>query len=151
MDNLGTAVISAFIGAVVSAIGAVIQNVLAARSKIDESLRADRIAVYKVLWQKTELIPLWPRATDVTYERLNTFSAELRHWYFTEGGLFLSTQAREAYGALQTSLSDVIEIATGRGQEVITEADYGTIQARCSALRTELTNDLLSRQRAQFL
>jgi hypothetical protein len=45
MDNLAIAVTSALIGAVISAIGAVIQNALAARSKIDESLRSDRIAV----------------------------------------------------------------------------------------------------------
>ena len=84
MDNLATVIVSALIGATVSAIGAVIQNRLAARSKIDESLRVDRIAVYKVLWKKTELLPLWPRATNVTYDRLNRFIAELRDWYFND-------------------------------------------------------------------
>lgn len=85
MEDPLTVIISAIIGAVVSYIGAVIQNFLDMRTTIDKSLRDDRIKVYKVLWKKTELLPKWPKATDVTYEKLAKLSEELRDWYFSEG------------------------------------------------------------------
>jgi hypothetical protein len=151
MDNLATVIVSALIGAAVSALGAILQSRLAARTKIDESLRTDRIAVYKLLWKKTELLPLWPRTKGVTYEKLEKFSAELRDWYFSDGGLFFSTQARQAYEGLQTQLRDVVQQNAGKGGEEISPEHYETIRSRCSSLRTELTNDLQSRKRAMFL
>jgi hypothetical protein len=104
MGDVLTVTVSAFVGAVVAAIGVLVQNALTMRSKVDEGLRASRLEVYKVLWKKTELLPMWPRATAVTYRDLADLSEAFRDWYFTEGGLFLSSQSRTVYGELQESL-----------------------------------------------
>jgi hypothetical protein len=150
MDKLSTVIVSALVGGAVSAIGALIQSALSARAKIDESLRSDRVAAYKMLWKKTSLLPLWPRATDVTYEQLSCFSADLRDWYFNDGGWLFSTEARQEYEALQTLLREIIKTSgTAPGQ--IRPEHYDAIRSRCSALRTELTNDLQSRKRAMFV
>ena len=144
MENISTIIISALVGAVVSFIGAVIKNVLDMRSKINESLRDSRISVYKALWKHTELLPEWPRATDVTYEKLSELSKCLRDWYFSEGGIYLSKQSREAYGDLQRKLDGVVkQNSSGK----VSDIDYEVIRGLCHDLRTELTKDLVSRRR----
>ena len=146
-ENLSVIVVSAIVGAVVSFVGALFNNLLGARTKVDESLRADRIKYYAPLWEKTALLPRWPRASDVTYARLHALSLELRDWYFAQGGMFLSETARKAYGDLQHVLTGVGDASRN---ELLAGADYTRVLERCSALRTELTRDLLSRRRAFF-
>lgn len=58
--------------------------------KIDLDLRKRRLDVYQEIWQKTEILPKWPRAESVTYDNLHKFSESLRQWYFNKGGIFLS-------------------------------------------------------------
>ncbi len=91
-----TKIVSALIGAAVSAIWTLIQIAISARAKIDESLRSGRISAYKLLWKKTSLLPLWHRATEITYERLSGFRAESRDWYFIDGGWLFWTESRQA-------------------------------------------------------
>lgn len=144
MEDISTIIISALVGAIVSFIGAVIKNALDLRSKINESLRDSRISVYKVLWKRTELLPEWPRATDVTYEKLSEFGQCLRDWYFGEGGIYLSKQARETYGDLQEKLARVVkQNISGK----VSDMDYELIRGLCHDLRDELTSDLVSRRR----
>jgi hypothetical protein len=66
-------------------------------------------------------------------------------WYFERGGIFLSESARDAYFEVQKCINASLEKnQTGR----VSDHDYKAIRALCSALRTELTNDLLSRREA---
>jgi hypothetical protein len=148
MDNLVVVVVSAITAAVVSGLGAMIQTALALRTKVDESLRADRMAAYKVLWKKMELLPMWPRATDVTYQELDDLSKEFRDWYFSQGGFLLSAKAQKAYGKMQQQICDAVDEDASTKAPSVSEADYKAIRDRCSALRTELTRDLFSRRRA---
>lgn len=115
-------------------------------TQIDIHLREQRIRVYATIWQSTSILPRWPRATNVTYPNILRFSEGLRSWYFAEqGGMWLSTTARQAYGDLQET---IWQILPQRVDGAITEEDYDAILAKCSALRTELTNDLVSRRAA---
>ena len=141
-------VVPALVGAAVAALGALIQSLLSAREKIDESLREERVRQYRVLWEKTGLLPLWPRAEHVTYARLSRMSTDFRDWYFHGGGLFLSTRARKAYGKAQEAIAAVLEAQGGDRDAALSAPDYDALQQRLSALRTELTGDLLSRRRA---
>src|SRR5947208_6610750 len=109
VTNVTTVVISAIVGAIVSYVLAVVQNILNARTKIDEELRNERFAVYKVLWKKTELLPQWPHATSVTYEELLRLSEEMRDWYFNEGGIYLSAKSRKSYGKAQDVIQAVLQ------------------------------------------
>jgi hypothetical protein len=129
--------------------GRSIQNMLSARPKIDESLRDARLPAYKVLWQKTKLLPKWPRSSQVTYEKLAELSGELRDWFFDEGGIYMSWPTTRAYNALQETLTTVVEKHTsGSVLDPVSIEDYDLVREKCSKLRIELTNDLMSRRRA---
>jgi hypothetical protein len=143
MESLLTVVVSSLVGGLVAYVGAVVKNTLDMRAKVDESLRDKRVAVYQKLWQTTEILPKWPRRTDVTYEGLTQFSQGLRDWYFREGGMYLSRQARKAYGELQDT---IVELGTSKTGP-ITDPVYDEVRDKCSQLRTELTDDILSRRR----
>jgi hypothetical protein len=122
-----------------------VQSRIGAKIKIDEGLRAKREADYLKLWTLTGLVPKYPRADDVTYAKLDKLSRDMRDWYFEGGGLYLSRQARKGYGNLQDALQPMIRNAA---DEVILTENYDALQRLCSRLRTELTSDLLSRERS---
>jgi hypothetical protein len=144
--NIGPLVTPAVVGAVVSFVVAILSNALSYRAKVDEGLRDTRLALYRVLWKKTELLPKWPRRTDVTYEKLCDLSEELRNWYFGDGGIFLSRAARKSYGKLQDTIGGIL---TQQSKGEITDPDYDKVRLRCSDLRSQLTDDLLSRRGAR--
>ena len=115
-------------------------------AQIDIHLREQRVKVYAIIWKETGLLPRWPRATDVTYADILQFSQNLRSWYFNEqGGMWLSTAARKVYGNLQETNTNILAKEL---EGLIKPEDYDAILAKCSALRTELTNDLVSRRAA---
>lgn len=146
-DTAITIVISAVIGAVVSYLGALLKNFMDIRAKVDESLRESRIPVYKELWIKTSLLPKRPRSEKVTYEVLAQFSVDLTDWYFNRGGIFMSKRAFAAYGILQDTIHRVLPKG---GEGRVSDLHYDEVRDKCSKLRTELTNDLLSRRGAPF-
>lgn len=148
MADISTVVISSLVGAAVSYIGAVAKSALDFRTKVDEGLIKTRTDVYKVLWKKTALLPKWPRAEDVTYEKLEDVSKQFRQWYFEDGGIYLSRKTQRAYASLQDTISDVVK-ASSPGK--VTPNDYDLVRDKCSRLRTEMTEDLLSRRSVHFL
>jgi len=111
---------------------------------IDIHLRDIRISVYTELWKKTELLPKWPRSPNVTYEKLTEFSNGLMDWYFQGGGMYLSEDTRDSYNDLQETISITVQGRSGN----ITDDNYDRIRSKCSVLRTEITNDILSRRPA---
>lgn len=141
---------------------------------IDVGLRTARETVYAELWCLTGKFPKWPRARDITYADLLGHSKTMQRWYFESGGIYLSSEARKAYGRVQVAiasvLSDKVEMALHKdesgednysskgldaidrfvkdGNSVIEDSEYTKVMRRSSSLRTELTNDLLSRRSA---
>ena len=146
MNEVAVIVISALVGAIVSFLGSYWER----RAKVDEGLREARIPPYKTLWAATGRLPLWPRRDDVTYGELHDMSMDLRAWYFAQqGGIFLSGDARRAYEGVQVAINDLLAAKATDGADDnrrITPEEYGTLQQACSALRTQLTRDLLSRR-----
>jgi hypothetical protein len=127
------------------------RSMLQMTSTIDLDLRKERAALYADLWKKTGVLPKWPPDTSVTYEGVLRFSEGLREWYFAGGGMYFSTEARETYGKLQDRIRNVLKAAAGQSvptSQPLSETDYEAIRSACSALRTEMTNDLLSRRAA---
>lgn len=120
---------------------------------VDTELRTMRIRSYSALWQQTRVLPKWPQDASVDYPSLTEFSAGLREWYFgtkdaVPGGMLLTVDAMNAYKALQTQIAEAVS-ARGIGHathEPLTPGDYEAVRACASALRTELTKDLLSRR-----
>ena len=145
MDTLWSALIGGAGGAVVAAIASFWQSWLTASVKVDEALRERREKDYLTLWSHTRLLPKWPKE-PVTYAAVADLSGKLRTWYFDGGGLYLSAEARTAYGAAQEALTTVVAAAKDPARD-LTDKDYDRLQKALSALRTELTRDLLSRER----
>jgi hypothetical protein len=115
----------------------------AARQKLDEALRSERLVQYKKLWLITGRLPQWPRAALVQGD-LVAMSEALRDWYFQDGGIYLSTKSRTLYTGVQESIA-----TAGAGRDAgaaVDDPDYDRIRAACSALRSALTNDLASRR-----
>jgi hypothetical protein len=113
------------------------------------ALRANRETVYKTLWKKLELLPQWPRNANLTYRDLDALSAEMRNWYFGEGGIYLSEKARNAYGIVQKALVESLVAADPASK--VGDIQYEAIRVHCSALRSELTEGLYSRREAPVL
>lgn len=118
---------------------------LAFVSAVDTDLRTKRIPVYAELWEKTGVLPMWPWNTELEYQDLHQLTRELRDWYFKRGGMYLSASARDTYFEVQKSINAILEKdQAGR----VSHDDYKAIRDKCSALRTELAEDLLSRREA---
>ncbi|GEM_PF-1735952 len=132
-------------GALLKTIEELNKSTLAFTSAVDTDLRTRRIEVYSELWEKSGTLPLWPRNRDLSYTDLQNLALAFRDWYFKKGGIYLSRNAREAYGELQKHLTSVLSASS---EGLVTDSDYESIQKKCSALRTELTTDLLSRREA---
>jgi hypothetical protein len=123
-------------------------SLLTTANTIDTDLRAHRIEVYTELWKMTRLVSRWPRNHNLTHRELQHFTEQLRSWYFERGGIYLSASARSAYGQVQESLEAIVK----NGEDLkVNDADYDTVQGRCSELRSQLTSDLLSRREAPRL
>ncbi|HYU25504.1 MAG TPA: hypothetical protein VEO74_09895 [Thermoanaerobaculia bacterium] len=128
--------------AIVAAFTAFVTAAFESRRKIDNAVRDKRIETYPRLWEETSLAPRWPEA-DVTYSQLRPASERLRDWYYFHGGMYLSSQARVAYGRLQRRLGEL----SSKSDRALDAFDYRKVRNACSALRSELTTDLLSRTR----
>jgi hypothetical protein len=149
MDNtIYTIILTTLISAAVGFASAAAKNRFDARSKMDMQLRSTRLELYKVLWKMTSVLPKWPRATDVTYGRLRQLSVEFRDWYFNDGGIYLSRQARSALDEVQSALRQVTEGKDSAELLMEEGTDYNMVRGKCSKLRSELATDLHSRRRA---
>ena len=112
-------------------------------SALDVDLRTQRTKAYAVLWGKTGRLPQWPRDEKLQYSDIQTLTEELRDWYFQTGGIYLSESAQKVYGTVQKVIQAAL---SSRKTGFVEGADYKSIREACSALRTELTEDLLSRR-----
>jgi len=121
------------------------KNRLNLETQIDVHLREKRILVYEKLWLETALLPKWPRAENLTYHHLLEFSEKLRDWYFKEGGMYLSKDARQAYGETQDAIWEVLK---DKPSGDLKPEHYDAVRKKCSVLRTELTDDIVSRRAA---
>jgi hypothetical protein len=128
---------------------ALVNGWLAARARIAEELREQRLDPYRAVWAQTALFSRWPW-TDATYGRVRSFHLELRQWYYGDGGMLMSENARVRYGNVQDVAAALVEL--GRPDDDALDAEhYEPLMQACSAFRTALTEDLESRQQRSFL
>ena len=124
-----------------------ISRLEAAHAQIDVDLRTRRIEVYKDLWEKTALLPRWPKDEKVTYADLLKFTINLKDWYFMTGGMYLSrTTHDEGYFPLQKELEKVLNKGKDGPLSLENPNDYEAIRDKCSALRSLLARDIQSRR-----
>ena len=145
MNELTTILFSSLVGALVAYLGALLKNKIDTRTKFDDSLFQKRTEAYSKLWKTTKEVPKWPKRQGVKYSDLKDYSEQLNCWYYEIGGIFMSRKSQRAYASLQEM------IWNSMGNDLDKEIDDAVYQSVCaagSALRTELTNDLLSRRSA---
>ena len=70
---------------------------------VTRSVRADRIEAYRALWKVIE-----PLSKEWTIDRpavpSDTIRAKLRHWYYNDGGIYLTAETQQTFWALQGAL-----------------------------------------------
>ncbi|MCB1821906.1 MAG: hypothetical protein KDI73_10055 [Candidatus Competibacteraceae bacterium] len=145
MKELTTILFSSLVGALVAYLGAILKNKIDTRTRFDDSLFEKRTEAYSKLWETTKAVPKWPKSKGIKNKELEDYSKNPNSWYYEIGGIFMSRSAQRAYAALQETIWEVI--AKDLEQE-IDEATYQNVYTASSTLRTELTNDLLSRRSA---
>lgn len=158
--DLATVVVSSLVGGLVSYLGALWKSAVDFHGKVDDALLARRTRLYEALWSLTKRVPKWPPNERLRYGELRELSVEMQRWYFDEGGIYMSRATRAAYGAAQDTLSRVVEgAADGDPDRRVSHegpagyfggdgGDYERVRASLSALRTAMTEDLLSRRRS---
>jgi hypothetical protein len=161
--------IVAVIGLVGSAAGAIWAAYVGTRRRVlaelegryDAELRDSRLRVYPQLWAALEPLAKYAREPPGRPRRseIENLARSLRRWYFEEGGLYLSAEAREAYFQLQDALTAVIESkkwkagkskrwkAGSDASEEIDEQTFEALRQIGSWLRTTLTYDVGTRRR----
>lgn len=134
------ALLGAIIGLLVAAVLAMLNSWLTDREKVAESVREQRVRTYPSVWERTSVVSRWPR-TDATREHAVHLHLDLRRWYYSGGGLFLSRAARERYEHLQVMLEAIV--AQGDDGPL---GHYEELMDAASWFRTGLTSDLQTRQ-----
>jgi len=108
---------------------------------IDENLRKERLASYRRLWEKMILLSEYPKNNTLTKTELQQLCLDFRDWYFKEGGIFLSEEARKRYELVQKELNKSFTEPNMKITDV-----YDNIRKACSHLRSQFTEDLQSRR-----
>ena len=153
--------IVAVIGLVGSAAGAIWAAYVGTRRRVltelegryDADLRDLRLKVYPKLWVALEPLALYARIPPgaPTRAEIKELTRELRSWYFHDGGLYLSSQAREAYFQLQDGLTVVTTSkrwdADDTPSDQLEAKTYESLRRLGSWLRTTLTYDIGTRRR----
>jgi len=121
-------------------------------AQYDADLRRDRISVYKKLWKCLEPLAEYAPEHPLTFDGTQTLAASLRRWYYEEGGLFLSEEARKAYFDLQ----DELKAIQGAGRQKVC-GEHGelgdrlkTLMKRRHQLHSQLAADVGTRAAAML-
>jgi hypothetical protein len=118
----------------------------------DADLRERRINAYQDLWKRLEPLSKYVPPT-FSHAVVNDLAESMRTWYFRDGGLFLSTAARNDYFALQDILKRITTDGWGwatPGKEKLTTEAREILRTYGSRLRTGLTLDVGTRSRPKM-
>lgn len=70
---------------------------------VTRSVRSNRVEAYQALWKVLE-----PLSDEWKIDRppvsIDTIRAKLRHWYYNDGGIFLTAETQRTFWALQGAL-----------------------------------------------
>jgi hypothetical protein len=131
--------LGAIIGLAVAAVLAIINSWLSDRQKVAEGVRDERIRTYPAVWERTSVVSRWPR-TDATREHATHLHLDLRTWYYSGGGLFLSEDTQDRYEHLQVVLEAVI------ARNPSEPLQYDSLMDAAHWFRAGLAEDLRTRE-----
>ena len=167
-----TLIISALIGILSGAVSGILAARWEIRKDIAEDTRRMRKPAYKELWHLSGQLPRYPGTKDLGIVKLGELydlSVKMADWYFnSDGGLIMSEETKKKYMGAQETIEKVLLegqdpdgsrlkknkpalILRQRIADIALEREnYLRVQKKFSALRTEMTKDLLSRNRSFF-
>jgi hypothetical protein len=151
MDNtLAAAVLGAAVGFVTTYLGAVVKLRTDLRFQYDKDLREKRIKEYSELWRLTGLFPKYAREAPVTLTEVRELTHKLRDWYFTQGGMYLSDEGREAYFQFQEVITTVLANAKQDSTAPLEGPTYESLRTSGSNLRSALVRDVATRKHSEI-
>ena len=146
MDQPIVLIASATLGGFVTYLTTVLKIRQELGAQYDSDLRRDRITAYKELWRCLEPLARYAPPGDFTFGGAQKLAIVLRKWYFDNGGLFLSEEARDAYFALQDELKTL-----GKPSDIEVPPEIlEKLRSRGSTLRTRLSEDVGTRARGML-
>ncbi len=118
------------------------------KGMVQRELWVRRYDSYKKMFLIAGAFPLYPNKPDMHLADLLNQSEKMRDWFFSEGGLLLSSKTRNKYFAVQRMIQQVLlSKRLGSTDTKIIEAEYDAIRESMSRFRRAMTDDLMSRQR----
>jgi hypothetical protein len=104
----------------------------------DTKLLEERLVEYKKLWKLTE--PSSRRnIKDLDSVKASALAQDLTHWYYTDGGIVLSEDTRDAFFFARQSLESP-------KRDVCSQQWHAEVVSRFSALRTAICEDMNARR-----
>lgn len=137
VGGLASGVVAALVTLKSKGLDELIENRKLIVTAYDSALLQQRLLEYKKLWKLTE--PTSRRHVEnLRKENAKKLSEDLTNWYYSDGGMVLSSEARDAFFAARNSLNlTSAEIDTDRISAVVDGF---------SALRTALCDDMNARR-----
>jgi hypothetical protein len=144
-------VLSAIIAGAVSLLISTVVAAWSQRKKLesdyDVALRTERLTEYRKLWQIMEPIG-WYGKHEITSETAKKLLADIDHWYFEGGGLFLSDVSYQSFEELQRALDkydDMPEHLRPVGSKLRTALAYDIGGRKRPLLRPRVRQEELER------
>lgn len=145
MNTWLTLLLTAIVGAAVSGFGTYFTLRTKLRSEYDSDLRQKRLDAYLKLWRLLEVLARYGKLpAKLTAAETGGLADKLQHWYFQDGGLYLSTESRNAFFCLQDVLGQMQAAPETGGDQLDSLRMYG------SRLRTGLTYGVGTRSRPRM-
>ena len=105
-----------------------------------------RSKYYLDLLALMRVVPKYPsRIGQLKVSEIKELEEKTMHWYFDGGGLYLSTASRERFMDVKKYIAK--HYPDHSDSTIDKHSEYTSLIKVLSALRTELTRDLLSRER----
>ena len=170
--------LNALIGLLAGTVGGYYAARVQLKRTIAEDIRTTRKKAYKELWKISGQLPKYPPATEiniVTLGGLYDLSVAMAEWYFqSDGGMIMSNSTKRKYMQAQEKIEKFLLLCQQKelqrrdtgppshaairseiDRQIIANCpfekqDRDNIQQAFSALRTSMTNDLLSRSTLFF-
>ena len=114
------------------------------KGMVHKELWGKRYDTYRALFSMTGIMPQYPQQAVVTSGELLKVSEEMCDWYFNNGGLLLSTKTRNKYFKVQKTIQAFVK---DKPADYKIDSEYETIRLLFSQLRSQMTSDLMSRDR----
>jgi hypothetical protein len=103
---------------------------------VTRSVRANRVEAYQALWKVLE-----PLSHEWKIDRppvpFDTIRAKLRHWYYNDGGIFITAETQQVFLALQGALEAGNESLADEASRGLREATRKELWAENALPATE--------------